>query len=201
MIPAEVPNLVAGEERPPADGGWLDKARPADGAPLCRVARSGADDAAAAVAAAREAQPEWAARTAVERGNVVRAIAELLRERREEASELVAAETGKSLDARARRDGRGDRDGVLRRGRGPPLVRPHDDGLDAAPHRAHASPARRRRGAPDLVQHAAAERRVEGVPVDLLRQRVGAEAVRARAALGAGGSVGCASRRGCRRGC
>ncbi len=97
VIPARVPNLVAGEERPAADGGWLVKARPADGEHLCRVARSGAEDAAAAVAAARAAQVEWGERTAVERGNVVRAIAELLRERREEASELVAAETGKSL--------------------------------------------------------------------------------------------------------
>ena len=97
MIPAEVPNLVAGEERPPAGGAWLDKARPADGSHLCRVARSGADDAAAAVAAACAAQSEWSARTPVERGNVVRAITELLRERREEASELVAAETGKPM--------------------------------------------------------------------------------------------------------
>jgi alpha-ketoglutaric semialdehyde dehydrogenase len=93
---AEVPNLVGGEERPSATGAWLDKLRPADGTPLARVARSSADDAVAAVSAAREAQPSWAARTPVERGNVVRAIAELLRERREEASELVAAETGKS---------------------------------------------------------------------------------------------------------
>lgn len=97
MIPAEVPNLVAGEERPPASGAWLDKVRPDDGEHLCRVARSGAEDAAAAVAAARAAQEGWAERTTVERGNVVRAIAELLRERREEASELVAAETGKPL--------------------------------------------------------------------------------------------------------
>ena len=97
MIPAEVPNLVDGEERPPASGVWLDKARPADGSDLCRVARSGAADADAAVATACAAQREWAARTAVERGNVVRAIAELLRERRDEASELVAAETGKAL--------------------------------------------------------------------------------------------------------
>ncbi len=97
MIPAEVPNLVAGEERAPVGGRWLEKRRPADGTLLCLVARSGADDAAEAVAAARAAQAEWAARTAVERGNVVRAIAELLRERRDEASELVAAETGKSL--------------------------------------------------------------------------------------------------------
>jgi alpha-ketoglutaric semialdehyde dehydrogenase len=98
VIPAEVPNLVAGEERPPAAGEWLDKARPENGAPLCRVARSDADDAAAAVAASQAAQPDWAVRTPVERGNVVRAIAELLRERREQASELVAAETGKPLD-------------------------------------------------------------------------------------------------------
>ena len=98
MIPGEVPNLVGGDERPPAGGAWLDKASPADGGHLCRVARSGAADAAAAVAAAREAQAEWGARTAVDRGNVVRAIAELLRSRREEASEVVAAETGKPLE-------------------------------------------------------------------------------------------------------
>jgi alpha-ketoglutaric semialdehyde dehydrogenase len=97
VIPAEVPNLVAGKERPPASGTWLEKRRPADGAELCRLARSDGTDAAEAVAAARAAQPEWGARTAVERGNLVRTIAELLRERREEASELVAAETGKSL--------------------------------------------------------------------------------------------------------
>ena len=101
MIASEVPNLVAGEDRPPATGAWLEKTRPGDGTHLCRVARSEAEDAAAAVAAAREAQPAWAARTAVDRGNVVRAIAELLRERRDEASELVAAETGKSLELRA----------------------------------------------------------------------------------------------------
>jgi acyl-CoA reductase-like NAD-dependent aldehyde dehydrogenase len=97
VIPAEVPNLVAGEERPPASGAWLDKLRPSDGDHLCRVARSSAADAAAAVNAALAAQPGWAARTPVERGDVVRAIAELLRVRREEASEIVAAETGKPL--------------------------------------------------------------------------------------------------------
>jgi len=98
VIPPEVPNLVAGEERPPASGAWFEKTRPADGAELCLVARSGSDDAHAAVTAASEAQLEWGARTAVERGGVVRAIAELLRERREEASEIVAAETGKDIE-------------------------------------------------------------------------------------------------------
>jgi len=98
VIPDEVPNLVAGEERPPAGGAWLEKLRPADGTSLCRVARSAAADAASAVAAARDAQPAWAAQTPVDRGNLVREIAELLRDRRDEASELVAAETGKTLE-------------------------------------------------------------------------------------------------------
>ena len=111
MIPAEVPNLVDGEERPAAGGRWLDKARPEDGAALCRVARSDADDAAAAVAAARSAQEEWAERTPVERGDIVRAIAELLRERREEASALVAAETGKPLEV-----ARGETDAAVEMG-------------------------------------------------------------------------------------
>ena len=95
-IPAEIGNLVDGRFAPPASGGWLDKHRPADGTLLCRAARSGADDVAAAVAAARRAQPEWAERTVVSRGDLLREIALLMRERRGEIAEVVAAETGKS---------------------------------------------------------------------------------------------------------
>jgi acyl-CoA reductase-like NAD-dependent aldehyde dehydrogenase len=62
------------------------------------VARSGADDVAAAVAAARRAQAGWSVRTPVERGELVREIALALQTRREEAAEIVAAETGKSID-------------------------------------------------------------------------------------------------------
>ena len=94
MIPQEVPNLVAGEERSPAGGEWLEKTRPADGEPLCRLARSRIEDARHAVDIAVEAQPAWATRTVVERGNIVREIAERLRGRRDEAVELVTAETG-----------------------------------------------------------------------------------------------------------
>ncbi len=65
----------------------------------------------AAIDAASAAQPAWAARTSVERGDVVRAIAELLRERREEASEIVAEETGKSLAA-----ARGETDAAIEMG-------------------------------------------------------------------------------------
>ncbi len=98
MIPDEIPNLIGGEARPAASGSWLDKLRPADGTLLCRVARSGAEDIDAAVAAARAAQPAWAERTAVERGDAVRELALRLKDRREEASQLVAEETGKPIE-------------------------------------------------------------------------------------------------------
>jgi len=98
LIPDEIPNLIGGEARPAASGEWLEKLRPANGTLLCRVARSGAEDVQAAVEAARAAQPAWAERTAVERGDIVRELALRLRDRREEASQLVAEETGKSIE-------------------------------------------------------------------------------------------------------
>ena len=98
LIPEEIPNLIDGRPVSPVSGAWLDKLRPADGTLLCRVARSGSEDVERAVAAARAAQPAWAERTPVERGEIVREVALRLRERREDASQIVAAETGKPLE-------------------------------------------------------------------------------------------------------
>ncbi|HZB23122.1 MAG TPA: aldehyde dehydrogenase family protein, partial [Gaiellaceae bacterium] len=95
---ADVENLIDGRPVAARSGEWLEKIRPADETPLCRVARSEAADVADAVAAARAAQPGWAERTAVARGDIVRDLALLLRERREEASEIVEEETGKPID-------------------------------------------------------------------------------------------------------
>lgn len=98
MIPEAVPNLVDGVSAPAASEEWLDKLRPADETLLCRLARSGPEDVAAAVSAARAAQPAWAERTAVERGDILRDLALRLRERRDEASDIVSEETGKPID-------------------------------------------------------------------------------------------------------
>src|SRR5436190_22566433 len=92
----QVSNLIAGKPAQ-ARAGTFDKLRPEDGTLLCRVARSGEAEVSAAVAAASEAQPAWAARTAVERGELVRELALALRERRHEAAALVAAETGQAM--------------------------------------------------------------------------------------------------------
>ena len=83
-------------ERTSSSEATFAKLSPADGSELCVVARSGAADVAAAVEAARDAQPSWAARTPVERSVLLRDLALSLLERREEAAELVVAETGKA---------------------------------------------------------------------------------------------------------
>ena len=116
-----------------------------------------------AVAAARAAQPAWAERTAVARGDVVRELALLLRERRGRGVRDRGRGDGEAARARSRRDRRGGRDGALHRRRGPTLVRPDDDGEHGAPHGAHGAAAARRRRADHELQHAAAERRLEGV--------------------------------------
>jgi aldehyde dehydrogenase (NAD+) len=92
----DAPNVIGGETAP-AHAGTFEKLRPADGTFLCRVARSAAEEVEAAVSAAVAARPAWAVRTPVERGELVREIALALRARREEAAEIVAAETGKPL--------------------------------------------------------------------------------------------------------
>ena len=94
----DVANLIGGRKVAPRSGEWLEKIGPADETLLCRVARSRADDVDDAVAAARGAQQAWAERTPVDRGDVVRELALLLRARREEASAIVDAETGKSAE-------------------------------------------------------------------------------------------------------
>jgi acyl-CoA reductase-like NAD-dependent aldehyde dehydrogenase len=94
----DVTNLVGGEAVTARAGAWFEKLRPSDGMTLCRVARSTEADVEAAVVAARRAQPDWAARTPVDRGRLVREIALALRARRDEAAELVAAETGKAME-------------------------------------------------------------------------------------------------------
>ncbi len=110
-MPAVVPNDVAGDDRPAADGRTFAKMNPATGQELCRVARSGAADVAEAVARARAAQPAWAALTPVRRGEILRDLALLLREHRAEIAGLVSLETGKS-----RKDALGETDAAIEMG-------------------------------------------------------------------------------------
>jgi aldehyde dehydrogenase (NAD+) len=97
MIPAQIPNWIDGEERPALTGGWVDKLDPANGRRLWGLARSGAEDVAAAVAGAARAQPAWAATPGVKRGEILYEVAAAMKAQREELARVVARETGKSF--------------------------------------------------------------------------------------------------------
>jgi aldehyde dehydrogenase (NAD+) len=110
-IPAVISNSVGGEDAPAADGRTFVKLDPATGLEICRVARSGAADVSRAVGIAKRAQPAWGSLTVVRRGDILRQIALLMRERRQALAELVARETGKS-----RKDALGETDAAIEMG-------------------------------------------------------------------------------------
>jgi alpha-ketoglutaric semialdehyde dehydrogenase len=107
----DVPNVIAGEERPAAGGATLEKLAPATGEALSVLARSGPADVGAAVTAAASAQPAWAARTVEERGRILRKVAQLLERDLEAVATVVSAETGKSP-----KDARGETSGAVELG-------------------------------------------------------------------------------------
>ncbi len=110
-IPATIPNQIDGQPAFAADGRTFAKIDPATGREICRVARSTAEDVRLAVAAARRAQPAWGSLTVVKRGDILRQLALLMRDRRTAIAELVARETGKS-----RRDALGETDVAIEMG-------------------------------------------------------------------------------------
>ena len=90
-------------------GEWVastgDSARavvsPVTGETLAEAPDASADDVALAVAAARVAQPKWAALSAWERAKICHAIADLIDERREDFARELSLEQGKPYAAEA----------------------------------------------------------------------------------------------------
>ena len=131
----------------------------------------------------------------------MRAIAELLRERREEASELVVAETGKAIDLAL-----GETDAAVEMGFFVAGEGRRSYGRTTTASMAHRTVLTLRRPvgvAALLISFNTPLPNVawKAFPVDVLRQRLGAEAVGAHAASPPGGSVASASRPDCRRAC
>jgi len=95
----EVPKrlYVGGEWRDAGGGETLPVEDPATGADLCEVADATEDDAMAALAAADEAQADWAATAPNERGEILWGAFEALRERADELALLMTLEMGKPL--------------------------------------------------------------------------------------------------------
>lgn len=97
FIPDYVTNWIDGKEVRAVQGEDFSKLSPVTGQPICRVARSRAEDVCAAVDSARRSQPAWAAATVVQRGDLLRTAALALREHQNEFAKIVSQETGKSM--------------------------------------------------------------------------------------------------------
>jgi betaine-aldehyde dehydrogenase len=70
---------------------------PGNDQPICEVETAGEPEVNAAVAAARAAFEGWSTTRAVERGNILRRAAKLLRERNDELAALETLDTGKPI--------------------------------------------------------------------------------------------------------
>lgn len=86
--------FIAGRFERPGSGDWLPVHDKGSGAAFARYANATADQVDRAVAAARTAQPAWAATDANTRCAVLRAFANELERRREELLRLIIRETG-----------------------------------------------------------------------------------------------------------
>jgi succinate-semialdehyde dehydrogenase / glutarate-semialdehyde dehydrogenase len=89
--------LIGGEWRDASGGATLSVEDPATADTLCEVADATPDDAKAALDAAVDAQPEWAATPPNERGEILWRAFEQLNERADELSLLMTLEMGKAV--------------------------------------------------------------------------------------------------------
>ena len=89
--------LINGEWQDARSGQTWDVVNPATEETIASVPFGGAEEAEAAISAAHEAQPGWAAMTAYERGAILRRAADLLRERLDDLAPIMTRECGKPL--------------------------------------------------------------------------------------------------------
>ena len=94
-VPTEL--LIGGKWQPAASGKNFKVEDPATGETLIEVADGNSDDALAALAAAHEAQADWAATPPRERGEILRRSFETITSRADELALLMTLEMGKPV--------------------------------------------------------------------------------------------------------
>ena len=91
-------NIIGGKSVAAADGRALDVICPSDGRPFAQIARSGPEDVARAVAAARTAfEGAWGRLTALERGRLLMKLGQAIADNAPELAALESRDTGKPL--------------------------------------------------------------------------------------------------------
>jgi succinate-semialdehyde dehydrogenase/glutarate-semialdehyde dehydrogenase len=89
--------FIGGTWRAASDGGRFDVTDPATGDVIAQVADGSVEDGLAAVAAAAQAGPAWAATAPRQRAEILRRAWELMTERADEIATLISLENGKAL--------------------------------------------------------------------------------------------------------
>lgn len=90
-------HFIAGEWVAPSGGAYFEGVNPSTGETLGRYARGNAQDVDRAVRAAQAAQVHWAAMDGYRRGQILHAVAQLLRRHRERLAMLDSMDVGKPL--------------------------------------------------------------------------------------------------------
>ncbi|MGO9262218.1 MAG: 5-carboxymethyl-2-hydroxymuconate semialdehyde dehydrogenase [Bryobacteraceae bacterium] len=90
-------NQIAGEALPALSGDTFESISPVDLKPICRVARSGAEDVHRAAMAAKAAFPAWAAMPGEKRKTLLHGIADAIEARAEEIALVESMDTGQTL--------------------------------------------------------------------------------------------------------
>ena len=93
-LPGRFDLYYGGQWHAPRAGRYVDTIDPAHDRPIARVAHADADDAAAAIEAAHAAFPAWSRKTPLERAELLRQAAAILRDNAEALAMLDAMNTG-----------------------------------------------------------------------------------------------------------
>src|SRR5882672_2821058 len=87
-------HFIAGDWVDSTKKEWIEVENPATGEIIATVPKGTPDDADRACVAAHQAQPAWEALPPVERGALLRRLAQLILENRDRLARLVVAEQG-----------------------------------------------------------------------------------------------------------
>jgi aminomuconate-semialdehyde/2-hydroxymuconate-6-semialdehyde dehydrogenase len=102
MNTQRVTHYIDGEQR--EGSAWIDNIDPATGAVYGQIAEASAEDVNSAVHAAARAFPAWAGLSAMERGEYLIRMADLLDARRDEMARAESIDTGKPIELAMRVD-------------------------------------------------------------------------------------------------
>lgn len=96
--PLEYQMYIDGEFTQGSSGARIEVVNPADESIVATVPEGSVEDAHRALEAAKKAQPDWAAVPAIERGTMVRKLADAVLAQTDRLAEIVVKEQGKPLD-------------------------------------------------------------------------------------------------------